>query len=178
MRTLFAALFFTACGEDIPYSPDDQDFDAFDDYGSGIPGFNPNAGSGVDTNPGGNGDDTDHDGTYTGTFNITIDRLNQGDQCFCSAASVALFVQDGAIAAGSGQCMLSGCNILINLQVRGNVEGGGYATGTLEEIGSFTFVSDWDGMFLNGSGNGTFVNEGLDSTFGPINVQGNFIVNK
>ena len=176
MRILLAALLFTACGEELPYSPDDQEFDDFDDYGSGIPGFNPNAGGGVDTNPG-NGGDTDFNGTYTGDFNITIDRLSQGDQCFCSS-TIALFVQDGNIAAGSGSCMLSVCNIQLNMQVRGSVDAGGFATGTLEDLMSFGVTVDWTGIFANGTANGTFVSENLDSTFGLLNIQGNFIVNK
>ena len=172
MKKYVCFLLMFGCADAPPYSPTEQDFDDFENWGDGISGFAPNSSGPIDTGSGGGSDD--FDGIYTGSYNITVERLDLGDIC-TGTGSLTLAIEEGEIRVGQGSQCIMDCGISSTLRVRGNVFGDGYAEGALFEEDSLNIESVWTGVFLSGQGTGNF-SDSLGSDQGSVNITGNFSV--
>ena len=97
----FLILPLFACGPEVPYTPVEQEFEEFDSWGDGIPGFEVSQSGPTDTGGGGSGGSGDVNGVYLGDYSVSISRDNYGDHC-SGSANLTVAVADGAISVGQG----------------------------------------------------------------------------
>ena len=168
----FWGLLFCACAAEVPYLPEEQEFEGFGEWGEGIPGFEIIS-NGVDTGGGGGGGGggpVSVDGIYLGTYTVTIVRDNYGDTC-TGSASVTIAVQDGSISVGQGNQILLDCGEYISMRFRGTFDEQGLLVGEITEETTFNFASTWTGVSSNNVLAGSFTDY-LDSSQGPISIDG------
>ena len=165
----FLPLILLACGPEVPYSPEEQDFDDFESWGDGIPGFEIGQSGPVDTGGGSGGpcDTTDLNGVYLGTYSVLIVRDNDGVTC-AGSSSLTMAVSESCdlgptyqtevdctsaidpntslpgvwasrITIGQGQQVSLDCGGTLNLTFDGVFDSTGMVTGMVSESSSNTF---------------------------------------
>ena len=165
-------LFLCGCGQEIPYTPVDQNFEDFADWGDGISGLSIVPSAPIDTGSGSG----NVDGIYSGFYNVTATVAELALTCSCTSSPLTIAITSSEIQVGQGtQCAMD-CGYTTTLRVRGSVDGTGYATGALYEEDSFVFETTWSGAFLNGTGTGTFMVTGIATGLGTTDYSGNFTV--
>lgn len=175
-RLLGIALLLAACGD--AYTPlNELTFDeaTLETWGNGIEGFNPNQPSGsVDTGGTDPTGFTDFDGTYFGTYSMSLSIA--GSTCSCEGQMSAV-VTNGTIE-GAGQQCVTDCNRAAELSFTGTVSPDETAAGTVDEVLGFVFTSNWSGFVAGTQLSGTF-NEQVPSQFdGLITAYGTFNANR
>jgi len=204
----FFPLFLLACGPEVPYSPEEQEFEDFESWGDGIPGFEITQSGPVDTGGGTNpGDPTDINGVYLGTYSVMIVRDNDGVTCAGSSSLTMavsascdlgptyqnevdcinaidpntglLGVWASRITIGQGQQVSLDCGGTLNLSFDGAFDSTGMVTGTVSESSSNTFGAT--ATWTGIASAGTLVgsfSEYISSNQGMINFSGEVNVSK
>ena len=189
----FLILPLFACGSEVPYGPTEQDFEEFESWGDGIPGFEISQGGPTDTGGGSGGMDVN--GVYLGDYSVTISRDDYGDNCN-GGASLTVAVADGSISVGQGTQISLACGTCsdglstdqstcesmgqawslttteyISMRFRGDFDETGLILGDVFEESVFNIQLTWTGVFSNGVLAGSFA-EYVSSDQGMINVSG------
>ena len=194
----FCFLPILACAAEVAYSPTEQDFEDFEDWGDGIIGFEI---SSTPTDTGGGGS-IDVNGVYLGTYSVSITRENYGDYCNGSASlTVAVSAESITVGQGSqiglacgycsdgvtteknacegmGYSWLNPSSEYISMRFRGDFDASGLVIGEVTEESAFGLELSWTGVYSNGLLVGSFEqyvssNQGMVYVRGQVNVTKN-----
>ena len=182
---LLTSMAFMACGGDV-VTVGEQDFEDFEEWGSGIDGFT--MATTADTNTSGPADSS-FDGAYAGTYELSMSY--NGYTCTFSGVSMQVLINGGEMntpfmTSATTTCDLSFGSNTYSPQVyfEGTVTSGGVLTGTLSEDSAFVYEASWTGMGADLGGGALQIvgqfNQEVAAIFpgNPTLISGSFTLNK